>query len=371
MGYSIRPIKNINYIIDYYFVFSLDSSATEEEIKKQYKKLVKEYHPDKFHQAGQEIKDLSAKKMKLIIEGYKVLSGDSKNTYDNLLMEFKKDQPGLVSKNGAPILDVRRESASLDFLVSGETEFDFKQNQESKVNQLVGYNETVFNTIETAYLAAPSEDLKAAYLDQLIRKKMSLDWEETFAWQEIGLLNNAEVDYQLSSEYLEKIEEKILKLKQSYENQLTARLLPGNEVPFLLEGSMVDEESLVTQLPVILDKIDKTINDRSKKLLGIANRKKDLLSKMAKVRTSLKIQSVESKNLSIVLVQKDIILTTFTLTLDESETKGSVAVDAFQDGLPVSDIKSLSGYNTYQLEFNQEIPLVFQVMEFFNELSNT
>jgi curved DNA-binding protein len=65
---------------DYYKILGVDKSASQDEIKKQYKKLILKYHPDK------NPNDSSAEsKFKDVTEAYEVLSDPEKRSkYDNL-----------------------------------------------------------------------------------------------------------------------------------------------------------------------------------------------------------------------------------------------------------------------------------------------
>ncbi len=66
---------------DYYSTLGISKSATADEIKKAYRKLALEWHPDK-HQSDKEIAE---KKFKEINEAYQVLSNPSKKaTYDQV-----------------------------------------------------------------------------------------------------------------------------------------------------------------------------------------------------------------------------------------------------------------------------------------------
>lgn len=64
---------------DYYEVLGIQKSASNEEIKKAYRKLAKQYHPD----ANPDNKEAAEKKFKEVNEAYEVLSDDKKrNMYD-------------------------------------------------------------------------------------------------------------------------------------------------------------------------------------------------------------------------------------------------------------------------------------------------
>lgn len=103
MGFNWQPVKNIDYIINYYKILELAPEASEAEIKAQYKSLAQQYHPDKFQKAGEEIRVLSAKKMSLIAEAYAILSKpETKSLYDLQLQKFQKISQNVLVKTGLP-----------------------------------------------------------------------------------------------------------------------------------------------------------------------------------------------------------------------------------------------------------------------------
>lgn len=74
---------------DYYKILGLSKSATDDEIKKAYRKLALKYHPDKNRSAGAE------EKFKEIAEAYEVLSdAKKKDVYDKFGEDGLKGRPG-------------------------------------------------------------------------------------------------------------------------------------------------------------------------------------------------------------------------------------------------------------------------------------
>uniref|UniRef100_H3D5H0 DnaJ heat shock protein family (Hsp40) member B6b n=2 Tax=Tetraodon nigroviridis TaxID=99883 RepID=H3D5H0_TETNG len=66
-------------MVDYYRVLGVHKSATQEDIKKAYRKLALKWHPDK----NPENKEEAEKRFKELSEAYEVLSDENKrNTYD-------------------------------------------------------------------------------------------------------------------------------------------------------------------------------------------------------------------------------------------------------------------------------------------------
>ncbi len=65
----------------YYSVMELPDNSSEDEVKRQYKKLAIKYHPDKNGNKPQEEQDICAEKFKKISEAYEILT--NKEKYSN------------------------------------------------------------------------------------------------------------------------------------------------------------------------------------------------------------------------------------------------------------------------------------------------
>lgn len=71
-GYSNNSSSgnSSSYTSDPYKVLGLDSSATDEEVKKAYRRLAMKYHPDKVENMGEEVKKSAAAQFRKINEAY-------------------------------------------------------------------------------------------------------------------------------------------------------------------------------------------------------------------------------------------------------------------------------------------------------------
>ena len=83
---------------DYYEVLGVNKNATEDELKKAYRKLAKKYHPD----ANLDNKEEAEKKFKEVNEAYETLSDPQKRKmYD----QFGPDGPqGFGGGAGGPLV---------------------------------------------------------------------------------------------------------------------------------------------------------------------------------------------------------------------------------------------------------------------------
>lgn len=370
MGFNWQPVKNIDYIINYYKILELAPEASEAEIKAQYKSLAQQYHPDKFQKAGEEIRVLSAKKMSLIAEAYAILSKpETKSLYDLQLQKFQKDKPKCISEDGIAILDLSSESLSLDFLISGQVKFDFQETQESKANLLIGFNPMVLDMMEKAYQAdVNNEDIKKAYLEQLTKKKLHLDWQERFAWQELGVMNSSDIKVSGVLDYLSAVEKKLEQVQNQLNKNAEVRLLGVETQPLLLSDNRSINQASENSLSVVKEEITKVFSERKEKLIKIAQEKQEFLNKYLKVRTCKMLVDHEGKDLSLVLYQEDnTVLVQLVLMFD---TEGNPCPLESCEDLRDKNIDAISEYKmkVYALKFNPEIDLILQALEYLNEL---
>ena len=83
---------------DYYKILEINKTATEEEIKKAYRKLAMKYHPDKFANSSEEEKKKAEEKFKEINEAYenvinhkiKIEKNFEEKNFQNFEFNFKE-----------------------------------------------------------------------------------------------------------------------------------------------------------------------------------------------------------------------------------------------------------------------------------------
>lgn len=98
-----------------YEVLGLNEGASQEEIKKAYRELVKKYHPDRH--TNNELKDLAQEKMREINEAYETLTRNNNNTNSYSSSSYYSD-----SSEGTYVFQKVRQLINSNNLAEAENE---------------------------------------------------------------------------------------------------------------------------------------------------------------------------------------------------------------------------------------------------------
>jgi len=79
LNVSVKDIDSMEAMFEqtddrYYRILELEKGASQEEIKKAYRKMAKKYHPDKLGDVGEEVRASAIEKFRMVQEAYDKLS---------------------------------------------------------------------------------------------------------------------------------------------------------------------------------------------------------------------------------------------------------------------------------------------------------
>ncbi|MDY4251110.1 J domain-containing protein [Clostridium sp.] len=113
-----------------YEVLGLKPGASQEEIKKAYRNLIKQYHPDQY--GDNPLKDLAEEKMREINTAYDMLTKNATGSYDNSYSSSNNN-----SNDAYALSEIRRLIQSRNF-AEAERRLNSIQNRNAEWNFLYG-----------------------------------------------------------------------------------------------------------------------------------------------------------------------------------------------------------------------------------------
>lgn len=155
-----------------YEVLGIKETATPEEIKKAYRELVKQYHPDKYE--NNPLKDLAEEKLREINEAYDTLTkkgNTGSNSYESSSTN-SYNNTGYGSGNLQQVrMDINRGNlggaeATLNSMTNRNGEWNFLM---GIIHYRKGWHDSAFNYINTACRMEPSNFEYRQTLNQLTR----------------------------------------------------------------------------------------------------------------------------------------------------------------------------------------------------------
>lgn len=118
-----------------YEVLGIKPGATQDEIKSAYRKLIKQYHPDKF--IGNPLKDLAEEKMMQINEAYDALTKNGGSTNSNTSSYNNTNSYSNSSNGSYEFQEIRRLIQSRNFPLA-ETRLNSITNRNAEWHYLFG-----------------------------------------------------------------------------------------------------------------------------------------------------------------------------------------------------------------------------------------
>lgn len=118
-----------------YEVLGLKPGASQEEIKKAYRNLIKQYHPDQY--GDNPLKDLAEEKMREINTAYDMLTKNATGSYDNSYSSSNSNSSNNNSNDAYALSEIRRLIQSRNFS-EAERRLNSIQNRNAEWNFLYG-----------------------------------------------------------------------------------------------------------------------------------------------------------------------------------------------------------------------------------------
>lgn len=159
-----------------YEVLGIKETATQEEIKKAYRELVKQYHPDKYE--NNPLKDLAEEKLREINEAYDTLTKNSNSNSNNY--GGRNTSYGNTGSNNSGYSDPSLQQVRMDInrgnIGGAEATLNSITNRNAEWNFLMGivhhrkgWHDSAFNYISTATRMEPNNFEYRQTLNQLNR----------------------------------------------------------------------------------------------------------------------------------------------------------------------------------------------------------
>lgn len=248
---NYETVEGEDYIVDYYAVLGIDRFSGTDTVRKAFRKMIKENHPDIVDRASDDIKAKARAKTELAERAKaKLLSGeDVRKEYDALFEKFDETH---ISKSGAEMMIVGGKGETKLHLLSmaqGENMVDKKI--KSALDSMAGFDPKIFKRIEQMYLALeePDEELEEDY-KRLVERKMIYDnLNEKFLWLDAGVENIPELNEHMvdPEEIVERRLEFIKEVPELVAESTDVLLLENDNGGLkLLEGSISDSNLAVS-----------------------------------------------------------------------------------------------------------------------------
>ena len=148
-------MKNLKKEVSYFDILGISENSTKEEIKKTYKELAKQYHPDKF-------KDVNEKKV--AEKHFNVI----KKAYDEIIKEFETNDSQIMMDQIYQSVDFIKFFSQFSSEQISESNHNNKQKSNKRVQEAINFMESKINDFNINWV----------FVYECIRKeKMFILWE--------------------------------------------------------------------------------------------------------------------------------------------------------------------------------------------------
>lgn len=271
---------------DYYAILEINKDATEDEIKKQYRRLAKQYHPDvcKDNQTSEE-------KIADINEAYQILSDPSKRETYNL--DYRKN-----------IMPKEYQDLSEDYTIPDDYEdiISSFSTEEQDFIEIISLQKLVIKTINKGetILKLKNDILLSAYAKKIDEKEYlqnTKDWLN-IAKKHLESLEELKEKCQIKNLETKSLEEEINKINSELEIPLTIKDAT-TYIEKEIEKSDLEEiiNQIITKVNHLLKEIEKklTTNQTDKNL----DFYKEAFQQLETYKKELQKQKEEAINLSL------------------------------------------------------------------------
>lgn len=281
-----QPIPEVDYIVDHYAILGVERSATIDEIKSAYRVMMLEWHPDRFANAPDYLKEQANRKIFLAQQAVAILSDDKKRIeYTARLENF---DPKLISEDGTPIISLSARRVHIERLMTGAEVDGTKARGFAK--QFSGHNDSIFEAIKAAYSSNKHDaGMRAAYHAVLEKKLAFYDLLEKLEWHYAGVSNQTEPkNFAEPQDYIEKRKAQIQATGSEIENLVERKLLQlsSGEAMLLLTtgGKFIGADDLKSDYEKIREDLSRIAKSHFEKysgsLLELAQKRVEIIAEL-------------------------------------------------------------------------------------------
>jgi curved DNA-binding protein CbpA len=259
-------------MVDHYSVLGVAADASAQEIQSAYRRLQKDYHPDRYAHLAPEMRARAEQKSQIVNESYAVLSDPEKrNEHDHKMAEWD----GPVSSDGIPIIVIGQASIERYLLMDDERYASAIADQERMANEIAGYDESVYEIVKEAVdEGVDTPRTRRAWRDVLARRHQYLAFREACWWDRIGGRDHITDD--TPEGYAQLTEGNLESLRERQKGQLAAALLPLAQQRLLPAAKDAPDVPAQDVVALTLQTADRRFDEAAAQILQLAHEREEI-----------------------------------------------------------------------------------------------